>query len=88
MMTVRFPSGQAVQYNNANFLKHCDDATWILSEIENGKKIAFIQASAGVIVEFVHPCEVYNPLHDNQQAKIDELTKEIKSLKRKVVGKK
>ncbi len=58
MMTVRYPNGQAITYNDAGFLKHGDNCTWILKERENGPCIAFIQASAGAIVEFRNPCSV------------------------------
>lgn len=61
MITVRYPwSGTAVTYNDANFLTH-GEGTWKLSNgdpANGGKSIAFIQASAGVVVEFAPPCKV------------------------------
>ena len=85
MMTIRFPNGQAVQYNGANYVHRFSDYS-DLYEKKDGKWIA--QVPNTCIIEVVTPCRVYNPLQENQQAKIDELTKEIKLLKRKVTGKK
>lgn len=62
MMHVVFPNGQRIRYNEANFLQHGDDHTWILKDKRDGQNIAFIQASAGVLVEFVQPCAVTNPI--------------------------
>ena len=60
MITVRYPSGIVVTYNDANFLTHDKAGDWALSRRVNGndvEKIAFIQASAGVIVEFTPACK-------------------------------
>lgn len=81
MMTVRFPNGHAIQYNNATWLAW-DPGKWVLKESEKGKPIAFIQASAGVIVEFASPCRVYDGIQQNQ---LSELVKEVKSVKRKII---
>jgi len=85
MITVRYPNGQAIQYNEANYLSHKSGETWVLRESSDGEFIAFIQASAGVIVEFVRPCRVSNPLMESE-SKLNALAKEIRSLKRKIDG--
>lgn len=57
-MTVRYPTGLAVTYNDANFLTHGNNQ-WILSTADpdkGGRKLAFIQQTAGVVVEFVPAC--------------------------------
>lgn len=59
MMTVRFPNGQAVTYNDAHFIEH-SPVTWRLMDKEGGRCLAIIQASAGVIVDLVRPCKVEN----------------------------
>lgn len=64
-MTVRFP---------------CDGA-WILKDEKDGEPIAFIQSSAGAIVEFEDPCAVYDAL---QKQQLEELIKEVRALKRKL----
>ena len=84
MMTVRFPNGQALQYNDAMNLAHGNNEEYILRKKKGGDAIAFIQASAGAIVEFVQPCRVYNPLNNSDNEKIEQLTKEIRLLKRKL----
>jgi hypothetical protein len=58
MLTVRYPNGQKLRFNNAHHLLY-SETEWCLYESEKQKKlIAIIQPSAGVIVEFVSPCFV------------------------------
>jgi hypothetical protein len=87
MMTVRFPNGQAVQYNNAMWLER-EETGWVLKESKAGAFIAFVQASAGAIVEFRGPCRVYDGIKSDQlsrlETQVQTLTREIRSLKRKV----
>jgi hypothetical protein len=62
--TVRYPSGQAVTYNDATFLYH-GNGSWEIytkDKEKGGRCICVIQQSAGVAVEFVTPCKVENPL--------------------------
>jgi len=80
MFTVRYPNGQAIQYNTANSLEYGVDG-WHLYERKGGKWVASIQPSAGVIVEATAACRVYNGPMRNQ---LEELTKEVRSLKRKI----
>lgn len=85
-MTVRFPNGQAVQYNDANFLLRTENG-WQLFTKENGKWLASIQTSAGVIVEAIPPCYVGNPLdryQDGLKYKIESLEKQIKTLRKEL----
>mgnify|MGYP001607650535 CR=1 FL=1 len=74
MMTVRLPNGRAVVYNRANHLDHSASGSWVLRGKEKGEGIAFIQASAGVIVEFEAPCKVYNTLQGHKIVERDSLT--------------
>ncbi len=83
MMTVRFPNGQAVQYNNARWISRSSNCT-DLYEKQNGMWIAQVPNSC--IIENVRACEVYNPLTENDSTKIDFLTKEIRLLKRKILS--
>lgn len=88
MMTVRFPNGQAVQYNTACFLSRSSGDGWGLRTKEGGSFVAFIQASAGAIVEFEGACRVYDGPQSSKlsqlESEIRALTKEVCSLKRKV----
>ena len=81
MMTVRFQNGTAVQFNNAHWLVHGDNATWILKDKKDGQIQAFIQANAGCLVEFVTPCRVYNPV---ESAKVTPLAEEVRKLREKM----
>jgi hypothetical protein len=88
MFTVRFPNGQAVQYNNAHCLNR-ESSAWVLYTAEpskGGEWIASIQVSAGVIVESQSACRVYDARQRIENEKIENLTKEIRSLKRKIKG--
>lgn len=57
MITVRFPNGQAVQYNAASYLTYAMSA-WELYESKGGPWVASIMPSAGAIVECRSPCDV------------------------------
>ena len=82
MITVRYPNGQAISYNDATYLVHGVNE-WILYKDKDKKyQIAFIQASAGIIVEFYAPCSVRNPIRSHNTAEFQELAKEVRSLKR------
>jgi hypothetical protein len=62
MLTVRFPTGVAVQYNDAFFLRRGADAwtLWTKDPDEGGKWVASIQLSSGAIVEAQGACRVEN----------------------------
>lgn len=78
MMTVRFPNGQAVQYNTANYVTRTPDYA-DLYDRKDGQWIA--QVPTACIIEVVPACRVYNALH---QQPLEELTKEVRALRRKV----
>lgn len=66
MVTVRFASGVAVQYNAAQYLIHGEGA-WKLytaNPANGGTLVVAIQASAGAIVELYPACRVEDPAHD------------------------
>lgn len=86
MITVRYPNGQTLRYK-AGFLHHGDNKTWILREKKDGDPIAFIQASAGAIVEFADARSVSNPLNNNIQTERDirSIKRELNSL-RKIIS--
>lgn len=78
MITVRFPNGQALTYNDANFLTHPDEQRPYASLYtrKNGRYIA--QVPLECIIEFQPPCRVHNPLRD----KLDEhVAKQLTSIK-------
>jgi hypothetical protein len=61
MLTVRFPNGQAVTYNDANFCRYTEH-TFNLWTKEGGTWIATITYESGAIIEAVPPCKVENPI--------------------------
>lgn len=52
-MTVRYPNGLVVTYNDAQYLTRGGEwVLWTANPEKGGTQIAFIQAAAGAIVEF------------------------------------
>lgn len=88
MLTVRYPNGQAVQYNRAWFVKYHDYAWCIYdkSPDKGGSLQLVIQPSAGAIVEWVPPCRVYNALSEQSIQSFANMGKELRSIKRKLAG--
>ena len=63
MMTIRYPSGVSITYNNATFLKYATHA-WDLYTADpdkGGKWVASIMPSAGAMVEVSPPYKIENP---------------------------
>ena len=83
MLTVRYPSGLAITYNDAVKLRYESDYhAWILySDNSCTQWVASIQESASVIVECVRPCSI------TTQAKVEGLeavAKEMRAIQRKL----
>ncbi len=84
MITVRFPTGLSIQYNDL------DDADFKTTGIYLGKKSTPNSYSVWVpltcIIEHISPCRVYNPVQAPSELvlMVEELSKEIRSLKRKM----
>lgn len=64
MLIIRYPNGQAVQYNQANYLVYGNDH-WVIYDRKGGTWIASFQISAGITVEAEPACSVSNPLKAN-----------------------
>lgn len=90
MLTVRYPNGQAIQYNNANYLRYSTSAYEIYNgdPDKSGKWIASIQLSAGAIVETTCPCKIHNALNENQFNNLTNellrINKELKLIKKEI----
>lgn len=89
MITVRFPNGQAVQYNTATYVTRSQFGYSDLYTKENDAWIA--QVPNTCLIEIVSPCRVYNAVEqmyvDVIKSQLADLTKEVRSLRRKVSGK-
>jgi hypothetical protein len=83
MMTVRFPNGQAVQYNDANLLDHQNGFS-ILYHQTGIKKDFIAKVPIDCLIEFVSPCRVYNPLASVPNEKLEDVNKELRALRRKL----
>jgi len=75
MMTVRFPSGFSVQYNNAHHLSFHGDMMRLLTAAQDGQWICDIPVASGAIIEVSQPCRTYdaNTREITKQAIIDRL---------------
>lgn len=83
MFTVRYPNGQAIQYNTANHLRYTSNGYELYTKDpdKGGGWIATIQSSAGVTVEAVSACRVYD---GPQRKQLEELTTQVKAVRRKL----
>lgn len=78
MMTVRFPNGQAVQYNTANYASRWATYTDLYTKKDGGW---IAQVPNTCIIEVSPACHVYDAL---QQRALGQLIKEVRALRRKV----
>ena len=62
MLTVRFPNGQKLMFNKANYLTRGESYWDLYSDEKKTRWVASIQGNAGVIVEADNPCRVENPM--------------------------
>lgn len=60
MITVRFPNGQAVRYNNLNWVQWEDDGTALLKKDKDAGWS--VSAPRECLIEFTLPSSVSNPL--------------------------
>ena len=60
MITVRFPNGQAVQYNDAGFVDR--DQSYSDLYVDSTKEKWIAQVPNTCLIEIVQPCCVYNAL--------------------------
>ena len=75
MITVRFPSGVAVTYSDANDVQFCADHISICYKNEKGTRFwrAAVQLQAGCVIEWTKPCEVTASPLPSPDAAIDRL---------------
>ena len=85
MITVRFSTGFSVQYNDLNHADIRADGAYLGKENDKGHYSVWVPKDC--IIEHVSPCRTYNPTlvsSDKVQAEVAGLTKEVRSLKRKI----
>lgn len=81
MMTVRFHTGFSVQYNNANHAVRRDGYTDLYTR-KDGTWLAQVPNTA--LIEVVTPCRTYMAQGREADRRIDELTREVRALKRRL----
>jgi hypothetical protein len=88
MLTVRFPNGQAVQYNTACFVQGGGGTDYLRLYTHDPKKggqwVASIQGSAGVIVEAITACRVYDGMERIEGQQIKDIKSSLATIKRKL----
>lgn len=81
MMTVRFPNGQAVQYNTANYVIRRESCSSLYTE-KDGTWIA--QIPYDCIIEVEPACRVYDGMERGTTQQLDRLEKELRAVKRQL----
>ncbi|KKM68602.1 hypothetical protein LCGC14_1459170 [marine sediment metagenome] len=63
-LTVRFPNGQAITYNDVNEKQRIVGGWELIKKDRRGEKwqVAIVLDSSGAILEWVNPCTIENPL--------------------------
>ncbi len=61
MLTVRFPNGQAIQYNTATYVTYTDTQARLWTR-KDGEWVATVFISSGAVIESQKACRVYNPI--------------------------
>ncbi len=87
MITVRFPSGFSVQYNEANQAKLAGDGFHDIVRKEPFRWYA--RVGPDCLIEGWSPCRTYNAANSSAESElkqqIEALRKEVRSLGRKIV---
>lgn len=77
MITVRFPNGQAIRYNNLTWVHWQADGTALLKKDE--KSPWYVHVPRECIIEFISPCSVSNPLLSPQES-IDMVVANVREM--------
>lgn len=76
MLTVMFPTGVRVTYNEANYLVR-DGNSWDLYTAKDGNWVASIQFSAGVLIEAQKPCVISAPPVATVQSALELVVRDL-----------
>ena len=84
MITVRFPNGFSVQYNDLNFSESTNSGTRLYSKAEKRDRGAgwLVEVRGDCIIEHTSPCRTYNAYEGGLQRKLDLAKKQIERLKK------
>jgi hypothetical protein len=79
MLTVRFPNGQTVQYNEGWFVEQWGQRNILIKDKKEGKHIAIV--SVDCALEWEPACRVYDALKNEPD---EQILKELKSINRRL----
>lgn len=82
MITVRFPTGLSVQYNEANMVTPLGDGYHDIVRKEPYRWYA--RVAGDCLIEGVHPRRTYNAMSPLPNSELDAIRREIASLKRAI----
>ena len=81
MITVRFPNGQAIQYNTGWYIVSDDTGRRIYTDSEKKSLIAIVPLDCAI--ELVPACRFYDGMQkESSDARIAEMSKELRGLRR------
>ena len=81
MITVRFPSGYSVQYNDLTWVSWVGGVGYLHKKKDTGWSV---RVPEGALIEFVSPCRSYDGGTDATSEKLWELTRQVELLKKNV----
>jgi hypothetical protein len=89
MITVRFPSGLAIQYNSGWYIEAWGERNVAIKDTKEGNLIAVVPRDC--LIEWVAPCRIYNSSTNETESKIFRelrlLRSQLKSKRKKRVRK-
>ena len=86
MITVRFPSGFSVQYNDLNWVEWGNGDAYLYTDSKRigGWKV-WVPKDSGAIVEFIPPCRAYQAMDKESEDRMMRVFEsELRGLKRKI----
>jgi hypothetical protein len=82
MITVRFPNGQAVQYNDATTAKLDGYGIGLYDKSnKQDRLLAIVPLASGCMIEWHHPCRVYDALKSDEET---SLQKDVRAIRRQL----
>lgn len=83
MITVRYPGGFSVQYNDANYSEpQLDGSIKVMRKDEAGRLYirAHVMASAGALIELFQPCRTYDANETDDTKLVNVLMERLRGL--------
>lgn len=84
MITVRFPSGFSVQYNDLDMVDIRQDGIYL--GMKTAPNSYYVWAPKDCLIEHIRPCQTYNAMDKEAWNAVGNLHRNFESLKRKVTA--